>query len=163
LLGGPKVAFLVTLGVVALLDLAVLPQRATPVYDDLEAFYRTDQALSTRVAAPAGVESGAVLTVVAQPTFPGAQPRFGLAGEVNGTSLTWNCTFGRGIQTLALPLPAGLVQPGEAADVHLRLSGSPSRENDYLVVYASSQRGGFLVALASASGLDPNVTRCAMA
>jgi hypothetical protein len=163
LLGGPRVAFFVTIAAVALLDLAALPQRSPPPYDDLEAFYRTDQVLSTRVSVPAGVEGGAALTVLAQPTFAGTQPHFGLAGMVNGAELSWNCTFDHGLQTLALPLPGGLVRPGESADVQLHLSGSPSRETDYLVVYASSQRGGFVVSLVPTSGLGAGVTTCVLA
>ncbi len=46
LLSTPRTAFLVTLGLVALLDLAALPPRNEPEYDDREAFYRTDQVLS---------------------------------------------------------------------------------------------------------------------
>jgi len=163
LLGGPKLACLVTLAAVVLLDVAALPQRSPPPYDDLEAFYRTDQMLSTRVSAPSSAESSTALTVLAQPTFAGTQPRFGLAGVVNGAQLSWNCTFGHGLQTLALPLPDGLVPPGGSADVQLHLSGSPSRENDYLVVYASSPRGGFVVSLVPVSGLDPGVTPCTLA
>jgi hypothetical protein len=160
LLGGPRAAFLVTLGVVALLDLAALPQRSPPAYDDLQAFYRTDQVLSTQIPAPDGIQGGAALTLLAQPTFAGAQPTFGLAGEVNGTQLSWSCAFGHGIQTLALPLPTGLVQPGQSADVQLHLSGAPSREADYLVAYASSKRGGFLLSLMPTSGLEASMTRC---
>ncbi|MBV9325650.1 MAG: hypothetical protein JO352_17910 [Chloroflexi bacterium] len=163
LLGGPRVAFGVMLAVVALLDLAALPQKNPPAYDDLQAFYRTDQLLSSQVTAPAGTDSGATLTVLAQPMFTDAQPQFGLAGTVNGRPMGWSCAFGHGIQTLALPLPAGIVRPAETADVQLHLSGSPSRESDYLVVYASSQRGGFLVSLVPTSALDSSVTRCALA
>jgi hypothetical protein len=162
-LGGPRVAFVAALALVALLDLAALPARNPPAYDDLQAFYRSDQVLSSRVPAPAGFGGDAVLTVLAQPTFAGSQPRFGLGGAVNGTPLNWSCAFDRGIQTLALPLPAGLVRPGETADVQLHLSGSPSRESEYLAVYASSQRGGFLVSITPASTLGGNVTHCTLA
>jgi hypothetical protein len=162
LLGGPRVAFFATVCVVALLDVAALPQRSPPAYDDLQAFYRTDQVLATRASGPPGVDSGAALTVLAQPAFGGAQPQFGLAGSVNGTPLSWGCVFGRGIQTLALPLPGGLVRSGQDADVQLHLTGTPTREGDYLVVYASSQRGGYLVSLVPTSGLDATVTRCSL-
>jgi hypothetical protein len=163
LLGGPRAALLVTLGVAALLDLAALPQRNPPAYDDLQALYRTDQLLSTHVAAPDGVQSGAVLTLLAQPTFSGVQPQFGLAGDVNGTQLSWSCAFAHGVQTLALPLPTGLARPRESADVQLHLTGAPSRESDYLVVYASSQRGGFVLSLIPTSGLQDSMTRCMLA
>jgi len=163
LLGGPRAAFLATLALVALLDLAALPQRNTPEYDDLQAFYRTDQVLSSRVPVPVGSDGEAVLTVLAQPTFTGSEPRFGIAGSINGTPLSWSCAFARGIQTLALPLPAGVVRPGETADVQLHLSGSTSRESDYLVVYASSQRPGFLVSFVPASSLAADGSRCTVA
>jgi hypothetical protein len=164
LLGGPRVAFFVTLVVVALLDLAALPQRTPPAYDDLEAFYRTDQPLALPVVAvPPGLDpNAAALTVVAQPTFAGAQPQFGLAGSINGTPVSWNCAFEHGMQTLALPMPPDALRSLQTADVQLHLSGSPSAQSEYLVVYASSQRGGFLVALVPSAGLDASVTRCAL-
>jgi hypothetical protein len=162
-LAGPRVAFCVTLVVVALLDVAALPQRDPPAYDDLQAFYRTDQMLATQVAVPASVGGDAALTLVAQPTFAGSQPRFGLSGTVNGVALSWTCAFERRIQTLGLPLPAGTLQPGQPADVQLHLTGEPSREREYLVAYASSQRGGFLISAVPAAGLDASMTRCALA
>ncbi len=164
-LDGPRSAFFATLVVVALLDLGALPQRTPPPYDDLEAFYRTDQQLSMpAVGVPTGLDpNAAVLTVIAQPTFAGAQPQFGLSGSINGTPASWNCAFQHGVQTLALPLPPGALGSGPTADVQLHLSGSPSAESEYLVVYASSHQGGFLVSVAPATGLDASVTRCALA
>ncbi len=163
-LGGPRLACLVTLLVVALLDLAALPQRAPPAYDDLEAFYRTDQVLSMPVSVPSGLDpNAAALTVLVQPTFAGAQPRFGLAGTLNGTPVSWSCAFQRGIQTIALPVPPGALGTDRTADVQLHLSGSPSRESEYLLVYASSLRGGFVVELAPTSGLDAGATHCTLA
>jgi hypothetical protein len=164
-LGGPRVAFFATLVVVVLLDLAALPQRTPPAYDDLEAFYRTDQVLAMpAVAVPPGLDpSAAALTVLVQPTFAGAQPQFGLAGTIDDTPANWTCAFQRGIQTLALPAPSAALGSGQTADVQLHLTGSPSPESDYLVVYASSHQGGYLVALGPASGLDSSVTRCTLA
>jgi hypothetical protein len=164
MLAGPRVAFGVTLVVVALFALAALPQRAPPAYDDLEAFYRTDQRLTTSVAVPPGLDpDAAALTVLAQPTFAGPEARFGLAGTVNNVAVNWSCVFQKGIQTIALPLPGGAVGSGQSVDVQLHLTGSPTRESEYLIAYASSQRGGFVVGLAPSAGLDAAVTRCALA
>jgi hypothetical protein len=164
MLGGPRVAFGVTLLVVALLDFAALPQRTPPAYDDLQAFYRTDQVLTSPVAVPPGLDPNtAALTMLVQPTFAGSQPRFGLAGSVNGAQASWSCAFQPGVQALALPLPSGALRSGPTADVELHLSGTPSRETDYLVVYASSQRGGFILGLAPLASLDARATRCTLA
>ena len=101
--------------------------------------------------------------LLAEPVFPTAasQPSFGLAGRVNGTAHTWDCPFHHGIQRVALPLSAAALNGASVADVQLQLNGSPSREGDYLLVYESSQRGGFLVSLASAAEAgQPNTTLC---
>jgi hypothetical protein len=165
LLGGPRVALLVTVLVVALLDLAALPVRNAAQYDDLEAFYRTDQVLSAQLAVPGRAdEGGLAVTLLAQPFYAAAKPRFGLAGEVNGSPLQWTCTFPRGVQRLALPLPEGLTSGvGSTADVRLHLAGAPDHTSDYLVVYASSRQGGFMIALEPIGSLDASVTRCALA
>jgi hypothetical protein len=44
--------------------------------------------------------------------------------------------------------------------VQLHLTGSPSRDGDYLIVYASSRQGGYLI---SPGSPDPNATRCSAA
>jgi len=160
LLAGPRAALFTLLGLVALLDLAALPPRNAPQYDDLQAFYRTDQVLSAQPAVPSA-ENPAV-TLLAQPVFSGAQAQFGIAGEVNGSALGWTCAFRHGIQTIALPLGTAAIASG-TADVRLHLSGSPSRESDYLVVYASSKLGGFVIGLQPLASLDPSVTRCTLA
>ena len=166
LLAGPRAALVVTVLLVALLDLAALPARTASEYDDLEAFYRTDQVVSTQPEAPVGADQGGVaITLLAQPYFAGAQPRFGLAGEVNGTPLQWTCAFPRGIQRMALPLPVGLALSDAkgTADVRLHLTGAPDHTSEYLVVYASSQQGGFVISLEPIGGLNASVTRCALA
>jgi hypothetical protein len=166
LLVGPRAALVITLVLVALLDLAALPARNAAEYDDLEAFYRTDQMLSAQPVVPAGVDQGGVaITLLAQPYFAAAQPRFGLAGEVNGTPLQWSCAFPRGIQRIALPLPAGLASPAATgtADVRLHLTGAPDHTSEYLVVYASSRQGGFVISLEPVDALNASVTRCALA
>lgn len=165
LLGGPKTAFLVTAGLLTLLDLAALPPRDAPIYDDLEAVYRTDQVLSARLAPATGaLQSSTALTLLVQPIYAGAQPTFGLAGEIDGTTLSWRCQFEHGMQQLALPLPPPVLTNGtNALDVKLHLSGAPDRETDYLLVYASSRRGGLLISLDDAGSLGPSLTRCALA
>jgi hypothetical protein len=160
LLAGPRVALAVLAIVVALLDLAALPPRSPAAYDDLQALYRTDQVLPLQLSVPSGQELA--MTVLAQPVFAGEQAGFGLAAEVNGTPLAWTCDFRRGVQRLALPLPSGLAS-GKVADVRLHLSGAPDRAGNYLVVYASSKLGGFVVDLQPVAGLDADVTRCALA
>jgi hypothetical protein len=166
LLVGPRAAVAITLVLVALLDLAALPARNAAEYDDLEAFYRTDQVLTAQPAVPRGADQGGVaITLLAQPYFADAQPRFGLAGEVNGTPLQWTCAFPRGIQRIALPLPVGLASadaPG-TADVRLHLSGAPDHSSEYLVVYASSRQAGFVISLEPIDALNASLTRCALA
>jgi hypothetical protein len=155
LLSGPRTALLVVLVISGLLDLAALPPRNPPPYDDLQAFYRTDQVLSAHVPVPPGGAS--TLTLLAQPVFSGTQPQFGLGGEINGLSATWTCPFTRGVHWLALPVAlSGVAQ----ANVQLHLTGSPGRDGDYLIVYASSQQGGFLISLGPP---DPSATRCSVA
>jgi hypothetical protein len=60
-----------------------------------------------------------------------------------------------------LPLPAAVLKGASTVDVRLQLNGSPSREGDYLLVYQSSERGGFLVSMASAAEAStPDSTTC---
>jgi hypothetical protein len=157
-LAGPRAAFGVALGLVALLDVAGLPRRGATEYDDLQAFYRTDQSFSASVPAPAGAS---VVTVLVEPVFEGPQARFGLAGEVNGVSVQWTCPFRAGqIQRIALPLPTAVTSG--TMDVRLHLSGAPDRDSQYLVVYASSRLGGFVIGTSAADAVGPDVTRCAL-
>ena len=160
-LATPRTAFLVTLGVVALLEVAALPARGLPEYDERQAFFQADQVLAAQVPAVFSNQSPAILTLLVEPVFSGAQPRFGLVGDVGGTSLTWDCAFRRGLQRLALPVTS-LPANAAAVDVRLRLTGSPSREGDYLLVYASSARGGFLVSLVHASDVGQGATSCTL-
>jgi hypothetical protein len=160
LLAGPRAALAALAVVVVLLDMAALPPRNPPEYDDLEALYRTDQQLTLQLTVPAAQDLG--LTVLAQPVFSGQQAPFGLAADVDGSSLAWTCPFQRGVQRLALPVPRGALE-ANVANVQLHLSGTPSRESDYLVVYASSKLGGFVIELQPLISLSPDVTRCALA
>ena len=163
LLGGPRTALVVTLGLMALFNVAALAPRNAPEYDDVEAAYRTDQVLTAQLPVPSGVpQPPAMLTLLAEPKFPAAQPTFGLAGEVNGTPLGWQCAFARGIQRLALPLPQSALSSASTLDVRLHLTGSPSRETDYLLVYTSSRRGALQVSLESAPNPDRTSTFCSL-
>jgi len=210
ILSTPRTAFLVTFGLVVLLDLAALPPRNAPEYDYREAFFRTDQVISaqvpaasgttpvqapasgtttgqvpaasgtTPVQAPAsGTTTGQVpaaagttggpgesmLVLLVEPVFPAAaaQPPFGLAGMVGSTALAWDCAFQRGLQHLALPVPpAAVAGSGGPLDVRLHLSGSPTRESEYLLVYASAPRGGFLVSLVGAADIGAGTTVCTL-
>ena len=148
---GPRVALFAAVVATVLFDVAALAPRDQPVYDDLQAFYSTDQVLSAN--APIASGGATAINVLVQPVFGGAQPRFGLAGDVNGTAYQWTCQFTHGIQTIALPVAA----EGTVADLSLHLTGSPSRDGDYLIVYASSRQGGFIV---SARPADQSATHC---
>jgi hypothetical protein len=156
LLVGPRFALAALVVLVAVFDLAALPQRTPPPYDDLEALYRTDQVLFARLPVSGDAST---LSILVQPVFSNsnsnsdARPRFGLAGEVNSAAYQWTCPFVRGIQTIALPVSVS----GSSADVQLHLTGAPSRDGDYLIVYASAPRGGFVMSLGSA---DPGATLC---
>ena len=161
----PRAAFLVTLGLVALLDLAALPVRYASEYDARDAFFQTDQVIAARAPIAlglAGSQTQAMLVLLVEPVFPSSatQPRFGLAGEVGSAALAWDCAFQRGLQQLALPLPAVAAAESESVAVRLHLTGSPARETDYLLVYASAIRGGFLASVVGAAELSPSTTRC---
>jgi hypothetical protein len=167
LLSTPRMALLVTLGVLALLDLAALPARNALEYDYREAFFRTDQVVSAQVpTAPGllGTQVQPMLVLLVEPMFPAgvAQPSFGLAGEVSSAALVWDCAFQRGLQHLALPLPPTAVTGSGQIDVRLRLTGAPTRETDYLLVYASAPRGGFLVSLVGAADVGTGATVCTL-
>jgi len=158
LVGGPRSAFAVSLGLMALFDVAALPERGAPEYDGMEGWYRTDQVVSAQVAVPNAAAPS--LTLLVQPVFAGAQPSFGLAADVNGVPLSWTCPFERDIQRLALPIPREALGSASSIDVRLHLTGSPSRETDYLILYTSSRRAGPLLSLASAPVPGEAVTRC---
>jgi hypothetical protein len=157
--GGPRAALVALAAVVLLVDIAALPPRNQAAYDDLEAFYGTDQTLSATLAVPGDLS--VAITLLVEPVYGGTQPRFGLAGDVNGTPLQWTCAFQHGVQRLALGVPSGLLQGGQTADVRLHLSGSPARDGDYLVVYTSSRLGGFVISLDPVgSPSNANLTHC---
>ena len=57
-------------------------------------------------------------------------------------------------------LQASAEDGASSIDVRLHLTGSPSREADYLILYTSSRRGGPLLSLASARVPGEAVTSC---
>jgi len=117
LVSKPRSAFFIGVAAMVMLDLAALSPRTVVDFDQREALYRTDQTLTLPV--PPGTTQ---LVVLVEPVFDGAQPRFALAG--------WSCPWQHARQYLALPLPSGTTTVG------LRLTGSPARDGDYLIVYA---------------------------
>lgn len=134
LLGSPRAALLATLGATLAFDLAALPPHAAPTYDDRQALYRTDQALTVQAHG-----SGRLLPLVVEARFAADQPRWQLAGEVGTTSTIWDCRWQHGPQHIALSVPEGSTPgPQGSVEVRLHLLGAPSREGDYLLVYSSA-------------------------
>ena len=163
LLAGPRAAFVASVVLLALFDLAALPSRTPPIYDDLQAFYRTDQELTAQLMVPA-IDQTPALTLVAQPVFSGPQSAFGLAATIDASPVSWRCAFERGLQRLILPLTPGATVPGQTANVALHLTGAPTRESDYLIVYSSSRLGGFLLSLEPAfANTIQSSTTCSLA
>jgi hypothetical protein len=162
----PRATLFVVAATVLVLTVAALPVRNAPAYDEREALFRTDQAVARSVPVSADVTANRpTLTILAEAVFPGdrPQPTFGLAGRVGETELTWRCVFSRGIDQYALPVPPTVVAGRSDVDVRLRVTGAPSRETDYLLVYSSAPRGGYLISLASADSLSNNVaTTCTL-
>ena len=157
LLLSPRAAFLITLTLTAAFVLGALPPRDPPSYDERQALYRTDQVLSVHT-----VLDGPELTLLVEPTFTRPESRIGIAGTVDTHDLSWDCAFQPGMQRLVLPVPATLrVDPTQALDVRLHLTGNPSRDGDYLVVYVSSAHG-FLWPAADGHSQAPSTTVCVM-
>jgi hypothetical protein len=164
LLSSARTAFFVTLALVLVVDVAALPARNPPEFDDREALFRPEQRLASTVPVPGTSLADPVLTVLVEPVWATVEhPPFGLAAEINGTAVGWECPFQRGRQKVALPLPPTLrPSPGASLDVQLYLTGDPRRESDYVLVYASSARGGFLVDLNSAAAVAASATPCVL-
>ncbi len=155
LLANPRVAFIVGLIAMAILTLGALPPRTSVEYDERQALYRTDQAISAHLAPARG---DTLLLAVVEPVFTGPQPRFGLVGDLGTTRVTWTCPFQHGVQRLALPLPQGSTAP---IDLKLGLTGTPARDGDYLLVYGSARQGGPLLTTVSPAAVDGAVVSCA--
>jgi hypothetical protein len=159
ILGSPRVALTAVAGVVLLVVMAGLPARPGPNYDERSAFYRTDQVIEASVSATGDLRAP-VLELLVEPVAAGAEPRFGLAGEVGPTTLEWSCPFQRGLQRVALPLPRQAIPSPGPLSVRLHLTGTPSAQSDYLLVYSSARR--YVVSVVDVSSLEPSVTRCSV-
>jgi len=124
----PRAGVVAALVAMVALNLGALAPRALAPYDERQALYRTDQDLA--LAVPSGASS---VQVLVEPVLVGSTPRFGLAGTLdNGTAVTWTCPWRAGIQRLELPLAAS------TNALRLRLTGSPARDGDYLLVYTAT-------------------------
>jgi hypothetical protein len=151
-LGSGRATFLATTAVVLLLDVGRLPVRPGPGYEEPEALWRTDQTLAvTALSSPGGLGS---LALLAQPVVADAESPLGVGATVNGEAAAWQCPFQPGVQWLQLPIDPALPASGTSLDVRLRLTGAPDRDHDYLVVFRSSRREGFLV---QAGAPDPSI------
>jgi hypothetical protein len=158
LLASARGGFFATLVVVVLHTLAALPPRGQLEYDDRIALYRTDQSVVGSVVV-SGAARQPALTLLAEPTSSHGQ--LGLAGEVAGRPYAWNCPVRPGIQHLVLPLRSN-VPSGESIDVWLRLTGAPSRETDYVLVYTSAQLPGPVMSVVDGATVDDSATRCSL-
>ena len=155
-LGSARGAFAATLSLMLLLDFGRLPPRAAPGYDEPLALWQTDQTIEATLS---GDSAGRIL-VFAEPVFAAPQAPFGLAALVNGQALAWHCPFQPGQQWLELPLQENATAP---LDVRLGLSGTPTREHDYLVVYHSTRHDGYLVELTEDPSVPAPITACSPA
>ena len=161
LIGGPRTAFLVSLGLLVLFDVAALPPRGVTEFDGVEAWYRTDQVVAAQLARP--TTAAANLTLLVQPMFGGTQPTFGLGAEAIGVSRKWTCPCTRDIERLALPVPPQALGNASSLDIHVHLTGSPTRDSDYLLVYTSSRLGGPVISLQGSPAPEAPLTMCALA
>ena len=118
---------------------------------------------NTLSATGALTTAAANLTLLVQPMFGGTQPTFGLGAEANGVSLKWTCPFTRDIERLALPVPPQALGNASSLDIHVHLTGSPTRDSDYLLVYTSSRLGGPVISLQGSPAPEAPLTMCALA
>jgi hypothetical protein len=152
-LGSPRAAFVATLGLMLLLDLGRLPPRAAPGFEEPQAVWQTQQMIQASLSG----EAPSHLAVFAQAVFAGDQAPFGLTATVNGRRLDWRCPFQHGLQWLDLPLGSSTAS---SLDVQLGLSGAPDREANYLVVYRSARRDGWLLGLTEDPAAPAPITNC---
>jgi hypothetical protein len=157
-LGSARLAFFLVLAAVVLLDLGRLPPRPGAGFEEPEALWRTDQAITAAVSVPASAEPR--LFVLVEPVLSSAQAPFGMAATLDGRPLAWHCPFQPGLQWLVLPLEPGLLGQDRTVDVRLGLAGAPDRERNYLVVFRSAAHGGYLVGLAADPSVQAPVTTC---
>lgn len=166
LLVGGRGALLIAVVGVAGLSAIQLPVPDRVPYRWRQALYRPDQAIQLHVPVDARhVPASPALRVLAEPHLVAAQPAFALETEMPLATTRWACPFAAGRQWLELPVPASAIAGKDELPVTLRLTGQPSREGDYLVVYARNESGDFLVELAESAATGPEgpTIRCAIA
>jgi hypothetical protein len=159
LLASTRGGFFATLVLVVLYTLAALPPRNQLEYDDRIALYRPDQSVVGSVVVSSAARQP-VLTVLAEPIS--TRPQFGLAGDVGAARYAWVCPVRQGMQRFALPLQREVLA-GEPIEVRLSVTGAPSREADYLLVYTSARLPGPVMSLVDAATVDGSATRCNLA
>jgi hypothetical protein len=155
LLRSPRAALVAVVIATLATNLAALPPRGQPPYDDRQALYRTDQSLVIQASG-----SGQVLPLLVEPHFAGDQPRWRLGATVGGAVVNWDCAWQHGPQRIGLPLPGSAT--GDALDVRLTLSGAPSRDGDYLLVYSSAAQPR-IPRVDTLPTTGPSPTLCALA
>ena len=158
-LSSPRAAFVAVLGLMLLLDLGRLPPRAAPGFEEPQALWQTrDQSIEAQLGGSGGAPTH--LALFADAVFAGDQAAFGLSATVNGRRVAWHCPFQHGRQWLDLPLDSG---SSNSLDVKLGLSGAPDRQSNYLVVYHSTTRDGWLLGLTEDPAAPAPITSCSQA
>jgi hypothetical protein len=157
-LGSARTSFVATLGLMLLLDVGRLPPRPAPGFEEPQALWQTgDQTIEASLNTSSGP---AHLAVLADAFYQGERAPYGLAATVNGHDYTWQCPFQKGRQWLELPVDTA---EANSLDVKLGLSGKPDREANYLVVYRSATRDGWLLGLTEDPAAPAPITTCGRA
>ena len=156
LVRSPRAALVAVLVATLATNLAALPPRGLPPYDDRQALYRTDQSVVIQASG-----SGRWLPLLVEPRFAGDQPRWRLGATVGGSTVSWDCAWQHGLERILLPLP-GPPATADALDVRLVLGGAPSRDGDYLLIYSSAAQPRIPL-LDTPPTTGPSPTLCALA
>jgi hypothetical protein len=159
-LAGPRWALACGLGSLVLLNAVRIPVGQSVPYRWRQALYRSDQTIQQRVPLPTQPLGAPALRILVEPHLATRPPPFQLETSTPDRTQRWACPFAAGEQWLLLPLPAVPAADGDAVPVGLRLAGQPSRERDYLVVFAQNEASGFLIQLVDGSEPDPAAVRC---
>jgi hypothetical protein len=159
-LAGPRWALACGLGSLVLLNTIRVPVGQSVPYRWRQALYRSDQTVQQRVPLPAQPLGAPALRVLVEPHLATQPPPFQLETSTPDRTQRWTCPFVAGQQWLLLPLSAMPAADGDAVPVGLRLVGQPSRERDYLVVFAENEASGFLIQLVDGSQPNPAAVRC---
>jgi hypothetical protein len=158
-LGSARAAFFATLGITLLLDLGRLPPRATPGFEEPQALWQVgDQRIEAVLSASGAAPSH--LALLADAVYQGERAPYGLAATINGQDYAWQCSFQHGRQWLELPVDNA---EANSLDVKLALSGAPDRQANYLVVYRSATRDGWLLGLTEDPAAPAPITSCTRA